>query len=156
MEYRKATKADIDQLARMRWDFQTESEKASPVWEKEEFIKSCEDFYSQVLDSQDWIFFIAEFDNQVIAHVAILIVDNFPTPLKPVNRWGYLTNTFTKKEFRGKGVGSGLIKYAIDEVKSLKIETMIVWPSEKSIDFYKRAGFNKSAEIMELSFDDVN
>ena len=150
MKYRKANTADVNQLAEMRWDFQTEFEENVPVWEKENFIKSCKDFYSTILNSENWLFWIIELDNQIVAHVSIFIVDNIPTPEKLINKWGYLTNTYTKKDFRGKGLGSKLVKYAINDAKSLNIETMIVWPSDKSIEFYERVGFNKTTEIMEL------
>ena len=153
MQYRKAEKSDIDQLAEMRWDFQTEFEENKPVWEKEDFIKSCKNFYSKMFDSSNWLFWVVESDSKIIAHVSIFIVDNIPTPEKLINKWGYLTNTYTKKDFRGKGIGSKLIKHVIDDAKSLNIETIIVWPSDKSIEFYARARFNKTTEIMEFPID---
>ncbi len=97
MQYRKAEKSDIDQLAEMRWDFQTEFEENKPVWEKEDFIKSCKNFYSKMFDSSNWLFWVVESDSKIIAHVSIFIVDNIPTPEKLINKWGYLTNTYTKK-----------------------------------------------------------
>ncbi len=153
MKYRKANKLDTEKLAKMRWEFQTEFDDNKEVWKKEDFVKSCEDFYSKILSNPNWLFWIIENDNEIIAHVSILIVDNIPTPERAINRWGYLTNTYTKKDFRGQGLGSKLIEYAINDAKSLDIENMIVWPSDKSIEFYERVGFNKSTQIMELPIE---
>ncbi|MBL7793202.1 MAG: GNAT family N-acetyltransferase [Saprospiraceae bacterium] len=153
MLYRKASLEDIDQLAKMRWEFKTESETDTPVWKKDDFINSCKSFYANMLESNDkWLCWVVENESEIIAHVFIYIIDNIPTPEKTINKWGYLTNTFTKKSYRGKGLGSQLMQYAIAEAKSMNIETMIVWPSEKSIEFYKRAGFNNTSDIMERSF----
>jgi GNAT superfamily N-acetyltransferase len=153
MTYRQATLPDINQLAEMRWSFQTEFEGVEIVWNKDEFVQSCREFYKKTIDSGSWLLWVAEQDGRIIANVSIFIVDNIPTPTKRINKWGYLTNTYTHKEFRGKGIGSKLTNFAVSEAKSLKIETIIVWPSEKSTEFYKRIGFGESTKIMELGFD---
>lgn len=105
-----------------------------------------------MLRSDSWSFWIAEQDQEVIAHVAVLTVENIPTPQRLLNRWAYLTNTYTKKEFRGLGIASKLIHLAIEEAKLLDIETMIVWPSEESRNLYWQAGFKSGTTIMELEF----
>jgi len=38
MIYRKATDKDARELAKMRWDFQTESNEDKTVWTKQKFI----------------------------------------------------------------------------------------------------------------------
>lgn len=150
MNYRKAIVKDINQLSRMRWEFQTEDKDEKSVWPEEDFIKSCSNFYNKIINSSNWLFWIAESNNEIIAHVSLYIIDNIPTPSRLINKWGYLTNTYTKKKYRNRGVGSKLVKHIIDDAKTIGIETIIAWPSDKSLAFYERAGFNNINDIMEF------
>lgn len=150
MIYRKAIIKDIRELSKMRWEFQTESNEHDTTWSKEKFIDYCEDFYINVIDSSNWLFWVAEDNDKIVSHVFIHIINNIPSPNRLINKWGYLTNSYTKKPYRNQGVGSKLIEYAIKDVKSNDIETLIVWPSDKSFQFYKRSGFTENNYIMEL------
>ena len=150
MNYRKATKEDTYQLSQMRLDFQTETDEEKSVWSKEDFIKSCGEFYKNMISSENWLFWVAEKKDEINAHVSLLIVDNIPIPSKKNNRWGYLTNTYTKKSYRNKGIGSKLVKHITDEAKKMEVETIIVWPSDKSVDFYEKVGFSRENDVMEL------
>ncbi len=41
----------------------------------------------------------------------------------------------------------------IDWALEQRLELLIVWPSERSVSFYRRAGFAPSAEMLELHLD---
>lgn len=138
MIYREAVDKDINDLSKMRWEFQTESIDDEIIWTKDKFIDSCKDFYTNTINSSDWVFWVAENENMIISHVSIHIINNIPCPSRLVNKWGYLTNSYTKKEYRNRGVGTQLIKHAIKYAKSNNLETLIVWPSDKSFQFYER------------------
>lgn len=153
MIYRNATSKDINELSLMRWEFQTESNEDKIIWTREKFIEFCEVFYMNIIDSDNWIFWLAEDKDRIISHVSVHIINNIPNPNRLINKWGYVTNSYTKKEYRNQGVGSELIQHAINEVKSVDIETLIVWPSDKSFDFYKRAGFTENNSIMEFQIN---
>ena len=153
MHFRKATDKDISRLSKMRWEFQTMNEGSDTIWSEEKFVKSCEAFYLNIIKSVNWIFWIAEEEGKIISHVTIHIINNIPSPNRLINKWGYLTNSYTEKEYRNKGICSELIKKAIEEAKLNDIETLIVWPSNKSLQFYKRAGFTDINCIMELPIE---
>ena len=153
MIYRKATGDDTSELSKMRWEFQTESNENKTIWTKEKFIEFCEVFYVNIIDSTNWLFWVAEDNDKIISHVSVHIINNIPSPNRLINKWGYLTNSYTKKEYRNQGVGSKLIEHAIKDVKSNDIETLIVWPSDKSFQFYKRTGFTENNCIMEFPID---
>ena len=106
----------------MRWEFQTEYKENIPVWSEEGFIKSCKGFYAKIINSNDWLFWVAENKGEIIVHVSVYIVDNILTPSRLVNKWAYLTNTYTKKRYRGQGIGSELIKYIIGEAKAMALK----------------------------------
>lgn len=61
-----------------------------------------------------------------------------------------MTNVYTIPEIRGEGIGSQLIAKVNEWSKEQKNEFIIVWPSETSIDFYKRNGYKHCKEPMEF------
>lgn len=153
MNYRRAITLDIVELAQMRWAFQTESAETEPVWDKEQFIQACADFYLGIIGSPNWMFWVAKNADKIVAHLSIHIIHNIPSPDRFINKWGYLTNVYTEQGYRNRGIGAQLLEYAIEAAKGEGIETLIVWPSERSVGFYQRAGFTGVNEIMEISID---
>lgn len=151
MNYRRASAKDIEELSQMRWVFQTESAESDPVWTKEQFIQACADFYTSTIESPNWIFWVAEDEDKLVAQVSIHIINNIPSPHRFINKWGYLTNVYTAQTYRNQGIGAQLMERVIEEAKGQGIETLIVWPSDRSVAFYQRAGFTGVNEIMELS-----
>jgi len=146
--YRKAQKTDIPQLAKMRWDFQLVGRESCKDTEKE-FDKSCEEFFEEQFDSGSWVHFLAEVNNEIIAHVSLQIIKNIPVPGTLKNYWGYLTNAYTKKEFRKKGIGTNLVKQSLEWADANDLKKIVLWPREASINIYKDLRFSQKSEIME-------
>ena len=152
IEYRKAKIFDIPQLVQMRWEFQLVGRESFEAT-KEEFIQFCEKFFQETLKSGDWIHFVAEFEDEVIAHVSLQIIKNIPVPGMPKNYWGYLTNAYTKPTFRKKGIGTRLVENALNWADSNDITKIILWPRDASINIYKNFGFSQESEVMERKND---
>lgn len=82
--------------------------------------------------------------------MSLFVIDPLPRPIPNNPAWGYLTNTYTIPTERNKGIASKLLQFVKDWVQQKKLETVIVWPSEQSIQFYERGGFDSEHEILEL------
>jgi N-acetylglutamate synthase-like GNAT family acetyltransferase len=149
---RKATIADSLELARMRWDFQQEFGK-QPACSQQEFIKECNKFFMQHLNEQNFVCWVAEHNNQIIAHACLHLIQKIPKPRELLSYVGYLTNCYTIETYRNKGIGNKLLHHLIDDARAQGTELLIVWPSEKSFSFYERAGFIKpeNCRIMQLN-----
>jgi N-acetylglutamate synthase-like GNAT family acetyltransferase len=50
---------------------------------------------------------------------------------------------------RNSGVGSKLLAAVSEWARELELEMLIVWPSDASIPFYRRAGFDPTSEMLE-------
>ena len=148
IQYRQAKISDISSLSQMRWDFQIVG-RENFLDIKEEFKKSCEEFLENSFKSGNWLHFIAEYQEEIIAHVSLQIVTNIPIPNNLENSWAYLTNAYTKLEFRKKGIGTQLIQNALEWADNNDIHKIILWPRDASIKIYKRFGFIKNSDIME-------
>ncbi|MBU5225258.1 GNAT family N-acetyltransferase [Clostridium senegalense] len=149
MIYRLATEKDIQTLSEMRWQHEYEEEGNFQI-SKKDFIKECNLFLVNGLKTGSWEYWIAEDNNKIVSNIYINRIRKVPKPQKLFAEIGYVTNVYTKIEFRNKGIGSELIKKVKQWALDNKIELLFVWPSERSINFYKRHGFLIENEVMEL------
>jgi len=69
-----------------------------------------------------------------------------PRPICENARIAYLTNVYTRADFRGRGIGTALLRRAQQAAREADVELMIVWPSEASVAFYERESFFRPDE----------
>lgn len=150
MNYRLAAKEDLQQLAVMRWDFQTEDETEIPVFEKEVFVEKCAEFLSECFEASDWYFWIAEQNGKVAAHIFAKTIKTIPRPARFENGWCYITNVYTKPEFRGRGIGAELLRKVKTWATEKDFELILLSPSDESDKFYKREGFAPETDFYQL------
>lgn len=149
MIYRLAKESDIPMLSEMRWEHEYEEAGKLDI-PKEDFIKECNLFLVNGLKSGTWEYWVAEENNIIVSNIYINRIRKVPKPQKLFAEIGYVTNVHTKAEFRNKGVGTELLKRVKQWAINNEIELLFVWPSQKSITFYKKQGFLMNNEIMEV------
>lgn len=153
MKIRLADKADIDQLIKMRWDFTLEDyPDMGDGIEYNSFERECREFLESALESRRWFAWVAEEEGAILSHIYIELINKIPRPGRVTNPFAYMTNVYTVPEYRGKGVGSRLLSRVNEWSKERNFEFIIVWPSDKSIEFYERSGFSHCKEPMEKHF----
>jgi GNAT superfamily N-acetyltransferase len=69
------------------------------------------------------------------------VIDKIPRPVAGFSAIGYLTNVYTRLEFRGQGLGSRVLDPVTAWARDSGIELLVVWPSEASVAHYERHGF---------------
>ena len=152
MEYRLADMNDADRLADLRWQHKAE-ESDLDVEDREEFIKFCSDYLRTRLQQDDGFHCWVAVENRlIVSHIYIVTVKKVPKPEKYGGVWGYTTAVYTTPEYRNQGVGTMLMKNTKQWCKKQNFELLIVWPSERSVPFYERAGFDSKNDILELEF----
>jgi GNAT superfamily N-acetyltransferase len=145
--YRLAELADYEllQLAQLRWDFFIE-DSGIPSTSPEEFIMHCAGFLRAGIEKQQWYFWIALHDNRIVSMASVQRILMVPKPSRLNDAFGYLTNVYTVPKYRNQGIGSALLKHAVNWAKDDGLELLLVWPSEPSRDFYKRLGRQRYRE----------
>lgn len=151
LNFRIAEKSDFEQLANLRWAFRMENGDERAAMSQKEFVKKCVEFFEAKADGDYHIYWIAEEEGEILSHIFVHKIDMIPRPCKIEDRFGYITNNYTKPEFRGKGIGTRLLEKVIEWAKAEDLELLIVYPSEKSQSFYERKGFKTENEVMELT-----
>ena len=156
IDFRAATLDDIPALARARWAFRIEDGEA-PVETEQAFVQRYESFVRDALASQRWTYWLAEtVEGELVAHMAVCVVDSIPRPSRLRDRWGYLTDCYTRPAFRNRGIGADLLARVAAWARTRDLELLAVWPSEQSQSFYTRAGFGVDADMRVLRLRDYD
>jgi GNAT superfamily N-acetyltransferase len=150
VDYRLATSADLEELAAMRWDFRLEEADNLHQYDRAIFMQACVDFLRRELGSRRWAYWIAFNDRQIISHIFVQKMAKVPKPSRLADADGFMTNVYTRPAYRGQGIGSELLGRTITWAKAEDLGTLFVWPSERSIEYYQRAGFQADGEAMAL------
>jgi GNAT superfamily N-acetyltransferase len=140
---------DAAALADLRWRFQTDDTGRIP--ENNDFA----DMFTQSMREETrFVHWIAEKNGVLIAMMSVEKVVKLPSPGDAGKRyWGYLTNCYTVPEYRNQGLGSNLLSKIKAWARDEKLEFLAVWPSERSYDFYRRAGFVRPPDPLVLELD---
>jgi GNAT superfamily N-acetyltransferase len=153
MNIRHATESDIPQLAQMRWDFRTENHEPPAGVTPDEFVAVCSQFLRSVLPGGRWVAWVVEEEGLVIAHLFVQRILKIPQPYHLQAEFGYVTNVYTRPQFRNRGLGAALMAAAQAWARDAGLESLVLWPSNKSVNFYRRAGFQNPTEAMEYPID---
>jgi GNAT superfamily N-acetyltransferase len=94
-----------------------------------------------LLESGQMTVWIAESDGEIIANMFVEQIVKVPKPSKLDDRFGYVTNVHARETYRNQGIGSELLKRLQAWALEQDMEFLVVWPSERSVPFYQRAGF---------------
>jgi GNAT superfamily N-acetyltransferase len=149
---RPARPADAGPLAALRWAFKHEDHagrRPAPVGPPAEAVQWIRDR----LDHGTWLAWVAESDGEVFGQVFLHLVEKVPEPYGDNAPLGYVTNFYVTPSRRNGGAGSALLTAVARYARSAPLDTLVVWPSERSEPLYRRHGFRPPEELLELPID---
>lgn len=147
---RPATPVDAKGLAHLRYTLRSkphdnESESA--------FLERCQAWMTTHLEEPNWRAWVLEEDDRIIGALWLQLIEKIPNPTAESERMAYITNVFVNEDARGNGLGSSLLSTAVEFCKRENIETIFLWPSERSRSLYQRHGFAVREDLMELELE---
>ena len=151
MEIRLANEADNNELALMKWEHGVEDdidygEHNLDGVNKDEFV---EEFFAFLKAHKEYEIIVAEVNGIVVSAMFVYLIPKLPKPNGNAKYIAYLTNVYTKKEYRNKGIGTQIMNYIKSILIEKKCELLFAWPSDNSIAWYQRNGFSEDNEIFE-------
>lgn len=152
MEYqiRQASHADVDQLARLRYDFR--SNLAPSIEDEAEFIVRCRTWMNARIGDGRWHCWVAEEAGHLIGNVWIQVVEKIPTPTDEPEEHAYLTNFFVREAARGRGIGSRILSQVLGWCAERGVHAVFLWPTARTRPMYERHGFMADGDAMQLLF----
>lgn len=151
---RPAGPDDAARLARLRYRFRAAEDPA--VEPREAFLERCEPWMRERLDpdARNWRCWVAEPDGAIRGHVWVRLVPKVPNPTDEPESHGYLTNMYVEPEHRGRGLGSALMERAVGGCREEEVDSLILWPTDRSRSLYRRFGCAPSEGLFELDMEE--
>ena len=149
---RPAVATDAPVLARMRWDFRTAL--GAPVESDDAFVQRCEAWMAARLDGTGaWRCWVAETAGRVTGHLWLQLIEKVPNPMPEVECHAYITNVYVQPDARGSGTGMALMEAALAWCRAVAVDSVILWPTDRSRTLYARYGFAPPGDIMQANLD---
>ena len=145
---RLATESDAPSLARMRFAFRA---SFGPTTEDEAaFIERCTAWMRDALaDGAAWRCWVAVADGDIIGHLWLQLIEKIPNPIVELERHAYITNVFVLPDARSRGTGRRLIEAALAFCREQGVDSVLLWPSQRSRPLYERLGFAPPSDVLE-------
>jgi GNAT superfamily N-acetyltransferase len=148
---RKASDADSEALAALRWSWQV-GERGEAAMSREEFTAEFGQWFPAHRDTH--IAFLAEVDGIAAGMAWLALIQRVPGPVVSQRLAGSLQNVFVEPSHRDRGLGAALTTAVIDEAVARRLDYVIVHPSPRSFSLYRRLGFKDSGGLLELDLRD--
>ncbi len=150
--YNQAAKDDIDELIRLRIAYISEDTGRIPEPDIKEFKERLRDYFGRKLENE-LIVFTARESKRIVA-VAFLQIIEMPVNSNVVNGfYGIVLNVYTEPEYRGKGIGTELMKDLLKYGKDRKLSRIDLSSTEAGYPMYSRLGFrDRGTEYREMRY----
>jgi GNAT superfamily N-acetyltransferase len=140
---RQAGDADLPAIARLRRELTVEQDgdRGDP-----EFEERFAAWWAG--ESSRRIMWLAEADGRPVGAMNLAVFERMPRPGRAPSRWGYLGNAFVVSPYRNQGIGGQLLGAVLDYAREHHFARVVLSPSQRSIPFYRRAGFGPADILM--------
>lgn len=148
-EVRECGLDDVPALARMRRALA--EEQAGGSVEDGDFDERFSEWFER--ESGQRITWLAEAAGQPVGMLNLLVFTRMPRPRSAADppratQWGYIANVYVDQSHRDRGIGATLLAAAIEYADSHGFARLVLSPSERSVPFYERAGFNPATSLL--------
>jgi len=146
MQKRIANIKDVPVLVELRKK-QLIDEGQSPVLNID---KQLAEYFTSAITDGSFVSWVMEVDSEIIASSGVCFYTLPPHYNNPTGEVAYITNMYTKPEYRRKGIAAELLNMVIDEAKKREHKIIRLHASEDGKSVYAKAGFNDSHGFMTL------
>jgi GNAT superfamily N-acetyltransferase len=150
---RPARADDLASLAELRHRFRTElgdSLEDRAVEDRAEFLARCRDWMLDRLAGSSWKAWVARDGGRLVGTAWAHLVEKVPNPVGEPESHAYLTSLYVAAEARGRGLGSELLRAALEWCGERGVDAVLLWPSPRSRPLYERHGFAVRDDVLEL------
>ncbi len=147
-----ATAEDALELARLRFEFRAAH---GPVSEDEAaFVARCTPWMRSRLDQGGtWRAWVVEVEGAIAGNLWLQLIEKIPNPALELELHGYITNVYVRPAARGKAAGERLVAAAMAWCRERRVDSVVLWPTDRSRSLYARHGFAVRDDILEAVLD---
>ena len=149
LHVRRALPRDAGALAQLRYAFRLERRVATES--QDAFVTRCSSWMRPRLRGDSaWAAWLAERDGRIVGNLWMQIVEKIPNPGPESELHAYISNFFILPSERNGGVGTKILDAAVAHCRARCVDTVFLWPTERSMPLYQRAGFKIPADLLVL------
>lgn len=144
---RLARPEDAAALARLRYQFRTELEPAGEAGP--DFIARCTEWMRERLgEAGAWRAWVAELGGTECGMVWLQLVEKIPNPVAEPEWHGYVTSLYVRPDQRASGLGSTLLRAALEACDQREVDAVFLWPTPRSRSLYERHAFGVRDDLL--------
>jgi len=103
--------------------------------------KQFRDYFIAAIIEGSFVSWVMEVDGDIVATSGVCFYSLPPTFSNPTGRIAYITNMYTKDEYRRKGIATELLNMVLDEARMRGYKSVRLHTSEQGKSIYQRTGF---------------
>ena len=149
MEKRLAGLSDVPTLIELRKK-QLIDEGLPPDSLQMDIDMELADYFTSAISDRSFIPWVMDNDGEIIATSGVRFYALPPNFSNPSGRVAYITNMYTKPEYRRNGIAAELLDMVIEEAKTREYKVVRLHTSEFGRSIYLKAGFTYSDGYMAL------
>jgi len=153
LEYRKATVDDAEELTAVRLEFLRDLEE-SRGRQREDLPELLRHYFLEAIPSGEFVAWLCLDESKIIGTSGLTFPRIPPGYWNPFGCVGYIMNIYTKKEYRGRGIGRALLEKIIAEGRARGLREFRLHATEEGRRLYSAFGFVESNREMLLVCSD--
>ncbi len=107
-------------------------------------------YYERHLADGSHIACLAQVDGETIGCGGLCLYDEMPSPDNPDGHCAYLMNIYVREAWRGKGMGTRIVRWLVGQALSRGIQKVYLETSNNARNLYLDMGFNYMKDMMQL------
>lgn len=152
--YKVAILADLEDVVQLRLLMQQEVNMGE-AYNLSEYLESLKKYYSQVLVDQTHQTVLAYSQDRCVGCAGVSFYQKPPSIVGGSGINGYVSNVYTRKEFRRQGVGQGLMRYISQLGRVVNADKLHLGSSKDGVMLYRGLGYSEPRHVyMELKSKD--
>ena len=149
---RLAAPSDTPELLRLRYALRS-SPPRKVVESEQDFRRRAERWMRDHLaKGHPWYCWVAERPPQpghLLGAIWMQVLEKVPNPNGDPEEHAYITSFFIDPSERGGGLGTRMLRTALDWCDARPIDSTILWPTQRSRPLYQRHGFVPPDDVFE-------
>lgn len=137
LNYRKAYLDDVSRLVELRKKQLIDE----GCYADNNIDKELQKYFSDSIANESLVVWIAEELGEIIATAGVCFFQYPPSYSNPTGMIAYVTNVYTKLQYRKQGIASGLLEYIMDEIESKGCKFARLHSSDQGRGMYEKMGF---------------
>jgi GNAT superfamily N-acetyltransferase len=150
---RRATTDDLEELVELRLEMQREIVAGEIEVDWTALQEAYRRYLAETLPTEQFLVFVAEAEGQIIATSGLSFVSRPPSGTSYLQSEGYVTNMYTVKARRGRGVATALLNTTMEHAKHQGARLVYLHTSDAGRPVYEKLGFAEYPRYMQLRLE---